>query len=362
MEPEPPRAGADPSSTPSVEGPDPEAPLLLARDLAAEGDVAGALRSIDALHGVGAPGTPLEPDVVAVEKARIAADARLTNLARKILEPIASAHGRASGVAQIYIGMIGDREREAEEDRRLHELQRDYLEERTRTDRADDRTYSRLALLTLEVGRADGMGSRMPEALQVLDEGVRRFPDSARLLEDLARLHEYAGDSAPWETALRRLEAVDAESSYLRSVGEVDARSAAAGGADENSLALADYLLDLTMSNDQSLAEAAVADLTAMSSESPRSAFLRVMLAHALESVGRRDEALRQGRLASDAADDHATHFNLVSLYWRLHRRDEAEAHARRARDLALTQQDRQDVADLMADLMADSRPRDERR
>jgi tetratricopeptide (TPR) repeat protein len=184
------------------------------------------------------------------------------------------------------------------------------------------------------------------EATAVLEEGLDQSQDAVALLELLVVPYLRHDPDKRLDRATARLERLAPNSSVLDILGGNLELDAAAPISPDR----VNELMGSVMGDDPVLREAAVEDLGAIVASYPGDPYRHSAYAFALCVVGRFDEARRQAeRAARDAGEDHVTHFHIGQVLSWTGDKQGAQHHLDLAWRFARNDDDRRDVASVLA-------------
>lgn len=243
---------------------------------------------------------------------------------------------------------------QTEQDKRYRQLQLESLRECINASQAGEDDYIYLARALLHMADYDPNISLLEEAIAVLKEGQKRFPDSVDILEYLVLCYLRHDPEKRLEETLKQLEKVDPGSSALQVFSETTDEE----GKEflQNRHKLAEDLFARVQGNDPEVKQAALRDLGKMVASSPSNFEYRIMYAFALGTVGQCQEALQQATLAArGAGKSHREHFNLGQIFWICGDPEKGKYHLNLALAYASNDQEQQDVEEVVAYLRGGS-------
>jgi hypothetical protein len=244
-------------------------------------------------------------------------------------------------VEQAWLGDDAERE--------WRSRQRHALEERVVDGGAGAEDFRRLADLLLRIERIDPREATIAQAVEVLERGRARVPADLGIIEMLARCRAQYDPDGKLEPMLDALRRRAPESDVFNLV----ARRGQAPSYDDSSVTWAQrYLIDVIANGGPSIAGPALCDLHRLAVNQPYDLSVRAAFAAALMRCGETGRALEEARaVAGFGPEEWAIQFRLGVLFQRGNDVDRARHHARRALELASTDDERREAAQLCSTL-----------
>lgn len=263
-------------------------------------------------------------------------------------------HGNSEGGRQTATQLIEELtrwRRQSVQEQQFADLKRTALQERVEAGEAEPEEYVELARLLLqqESGDLGDVEAATDLARQALEQGEKRFPEFAPILEHLAYVYcRTPGAQAQIDAVLQRLQRVAPDSSVLELSQSASLEEARAFSQRMRGRAF--ELMRICEGKDPQLVEAALRDLQKMVAMFAQSPEYRKTYAFALMISGRKNEALREAEiLASFGDDSHDVHFHLGQIFAGCGDEVRGLRHLEQALESAPTAEDRQMTLDLIA-------------
>jgi hypothetical protein len=224
------------------------------------------------------------------------------------------------------------------------------LRERVALEEADAKDYQRHARLVLRNPPARGEDRSIEEASALLESAHAKFPNDASILELLISCYLRSDPERRLDDTVRQLERVAPDSDVLHVLSAIEDSDAIAYS--QALLHRVQRLFEQSQTNDQALRQTALNELRFVVRAFPANSDYRWFYAMALIGAGRLDEALQQAEVMARAADEsHSRHFNVAQVFWHCNARECAQHHLDLALQYATTDEERQDVHTLRAQL-----------
>ena len=228
-------------------------------------------------------------------------------------------------------------------------LKRTALRERVEAGEAEPDEYVQLARLLLqhESGNLAEVEAATGLARQILEQGEKRFPEFAPILEHLTAVYfRTPGAEAEADAILKRLQRVAPDSPVL-DLGQSEEEAEAFS---KRMRSRAFELMRTCEGKDPQLVEAALRDLQKMVAMFAQTPEYRKTYAFALMIAGRIDDARREAEiLASFGDDSHDMHFHLGQIFSACGDEVQGLRYLEQALESAPTQEDREMTLDLIA-------------
>jgi tetratricopeptide (TPR) repeat protein len=239
---------------------------------------------------------------------------------------------------------------QTDQNQRYLQLQINSLRERIANEGTDATAYQRLGRLLLrrEWGGSSEVGDQ--DAVSVLEEGHRLFPESVEILEYLTLCYLRHDPLGHLDATLLKLEKLAPHSAALQSLRNIDEQTSAEY-YQENSQR-AHVLLQHAQSEDVELQSAALHELERMVTRWPSNPEYRTTYAFALMVVGRFEDAIIQAtKLIEHAGESHNAHFNIGQIFWICGDESQGRRHLNLALQYARNKQEQEDVVDRITEL-----------
>lgn len=237
------------------------------------------------------------------------------------------------------------------EQQELQGRQLSALHERVTFDEASAEDYVRLGRLILATPPETGEDRSIEEAGTLLEAGHRKYPNYVGILELLAACYARSDPKNRLNDVLRLIEQQAPDSEVLRIARNIDQDS---GSAYQGTLIeRVQHLLQQTQRKDVEVRDAALRDLRFIVRAYPQNPDYRWYFAFALIGAGQQDEALKHAEvLAAAAGESHRLHFNVAQIFWHCGDQVRAERHLDLALQYAKTEEDRESVHYLRAEIL----------